>query len=359
MGVRQPLEDKAYQALLEALFQCAVSEKQAYFSNKKNSKGPAEGRLAKTAEALRVAVNYGASRMKRRHARLIIDHITQTLPGPSNEQYVAPLLQDYVRALVALLSHSANVEQLSAMEEEWLTCADFFVDAIARLLEGADLDAASLFRASPAPGGAFTPTVTFSTGRSSASSTQRSSSQIPSKVLEQVVRGLLALVAAPNVPVHKRSTEITRAVIQVLQLKNISVGGLQQTAFACLGFIISRVQADDLALVGNIARDVMPLVAHWWHPRSSATQSESLNSVREEVLRTLFALQLHVEALAYDPAEVGFLGHVEEVLNALWTEYSKREDRTRLQTGDLTFSNVPTTHFSNKVFGLRPFDISA
>ncbi len=280
---------------------------------------------------------------------------------------MAPLLHDYVRALVALLSHPANVELLSAWDgESWLTCADFFVDAVTRLLEGGDRDLGGpLARASPVPGGgggsgAFTPSLAFSTGRSSTASTQRSSSLIPSKVLEQVVQGLLALVAAPNAPVQKRAAVISGAIIQVLQLRNVSVGSLHQAAFAALTFITSHVQADDLALASSIAREILPLVAHWWHGRTSATQSESLNSVREEILRTVFALQLHVEALAQDDTQANIVGHVVEVLDALWTEYSKREDRTRLQTGDLTFSSIPTKRISiTRVFGLRPYDMLA
>ncbi len=126
-----------------------------------------------------------------------------------------------------------------------------------------------------------------------------------------------------------------------------------------LGLVVSHVQADDLALVGNIARETLPLVAHWWYPRTSATQSESLNSVRDEILRMLFGLQLHIEALAHEPAELGFLTHIEDVLDALWTEYSKREDRTRLQMADLTFSFIPTNYFDNKVYGLSPYNTAA
>ncbi|EFW99426.1 phosphotidylinositol kinase [Grosmannia clavigera kw1407] len=353
---RLSLDAKAYHNLIEALFQCSVTEKKTYLSGKRTTKTTAEARLAASAEALRLAVNYGASRLKRKVARAIVDHITETLPGRDLE-YVEPLLQDYTKALVALLSHPSNVEQLGAFDGEgWLVCADFFAEAVDRFAEVPDRDTlafGTFSRASPAPG--TLPNSNFS-GRSGSIPKQRTSSQTSSKILETLMQGLLYLVSAPNAPLKLRASQLSQAAIRVLQLQYLGIGHLQQAAFATIRCIVQSVRGDDICLVEGIAREVVPLIGHWWHPRSSASQSESVNSMREEILRTLFALQLHISALALHSPHCGILENIKDVLDSLWMEYSKRDDRTRLQASDISFSFIPTSYFSARIFGLSTHD---
>ncbi|KAF3355186.1 hypothetical protein VdG1_07050 [Verticillium dahliae VDG1] len=91
------LADKHYHRIFEALFRCAITEKQSYYSGKKTTAASAATRLSKCAEALRLALNHGASKLKRKTVLAVIDHITQTLPGPDNNSHemVEPLLQNY------------------------------------------------------------------------------------------------------------------------------------------------------------------------------------------------------------------------------------------------------------------------
>ncbi|CAK7224094.1 Serine/threonine-protein kinase tel1 [Sporothrix eucalyptigena] len=354
-----PLDAKAYHSLVEALFQCSLSEKKSYLSNKRTTKSTAESRLVASAEALRLAVNYGAAGLKRKVARAIVDHITQTLPDRDHE-FVEPILQDYTKALVSLLSHPANVEQLGAIDGEgWLACADFFVDAIDRFAEVPDRDApnyGTLSRSSPAPG-----TLSLSSGQSRplALGKGRSTSQTSSKILETLVQGMYYLVSASNAPLKSRASQLSNAALRVLQMRQLGVGALQQMACASIRCIVQHLQGDDIALVQGIVREIMPLLGHWWHPRSSASQSESVNSIREEILRTIYTLQLHIEALALHSPTSSILDHVKDVLDNLWMEYSKRDDRTRLQVIDLAFSCTSTSCFDARIFGLSTHDASA
>lgn len=356
---RLSLDAKAYHNLVEALFQCSLTEKKTYLNSKRTTKSAAESRLAASAEALRLAVNYGASRLKRKMARAIVDHITETLPG-RDQEYVEPLLQDYTKALVALLSHPANVEQLGALEGEgWLVCADFFADAIDRFAEVPDRDTLAFnafSRASPAPG---TLPNSNSSGRSGSIPKQRTASQMSSKILETLIQGLLCLVAAPNAPLKLRASQLSQAAIRVLQLQHLGIGHLQQAAFASIRYIVQNVRGDDVTLVEGITREVLPLIGHWWHPRSSASQSESVNSMREEILRAVFALQLHIQALALHSPHCGILDNIRDVLDSLWMEYSKRDERTRLQASDISFSFISNGYFNEFIFGLSTHDTTS
>ncbi|KAF9877328.1 hypothetical protein CkaCkLH20_05028 [Colletotrichum karsti] len=136
------LGDKHYHRIFDSLFRCALTEKQSYLGGKRTTAAAAGSRLSKCAEALRLAANHGASKLKRKTILAVIDHITQTLPGP--DEYLEPLLKDYVKSLIALLSHQSNGEHLATLGAEgWLACVDFCTEAISRYLENADRDSGS------------------------------------------------------------------------------------------------------------------------------------------------------------------------------------------------------------------------
>ncbi len=114
------------------------------------------------------------------------------------------------------------------------------------LTDTSDRDTGGSSRNSPAPGAGLATSLVRSTGRSGAVSTQRSGSQVLNKnLLEQLVQALHSLVASPNVPLRKRVVQISGAVVQVLELRHIRSDGLQQSAFATLGHVISNSQADN------------------------------------------------------------------------------------------------------------------
>ncbi|KAK3295607.1 uncharacterized protein B0H64DRAFT_474533 [Chaetomium fimeti] len=341
---RNPFDDKSYHSLYEALFRCALIEKESYFSSKKSAKSIA--RLEKCARALRTAVRHGATKIKRKTAKAIIDHIAQVLPGPDGS-YIAPLLEDYVKTLSAFLEFSANVENL-AIGETWDTCVIFCVEALYRYLETGDREGASLSRASPAPG---------STARSGSVALPQGSGQIGGMMALEFLTCLNLLVAAPNAPISRKADKISAVVLQILQLRQMKIGELQKVAFSTFNLVFQRTQVDDVALSKRLARNMIPLVSYWWQPRA-LSRDAMLNSVRDEMLKTIYGTHLYVESLLRDATDESFFQDVEDLLDSLWSDYSKREDRARLQLDDVTFTGLclPEDHPSTAVFSLRPYN---
>ncbi|KAK4204381.1 putative serine/threonine-protein kinase TEL1 [Triangularia verruculosa] len=340
-------DDKSYHSIYEALFRCTVLEKENYFTSKKSARAnaTASARLEKCAEALRMAVRHGASRIKRKTARAIIDHITQILQGP-DDSYIAPLLKDYVKALCTFLQNSANVENLSAFSgESWDTCVDFCVEALSRYLEAGDRDSGS--RASPAP----------TLRASSVAISSQGSSQIGSQIALDFLSCLNYLVAAPNAPVLRRASKISNVILQILQLRQMKIGELQKVAFSALNSIFVRTQTDDIALSKRLVMTLTPLLSHWWQPRA-LSRDAMLNSIRDEMLKTIYASHLYVESILRESADESFVQDLEELLDALWSDYSRREERARLQLDDITFTGMalPTDHPTTGVFSLRPYN---
>ncbi|GJC90958.1 serine/threonine-protein kinase TEL1 [Colletotrichum liriopes] len=348
------LVDKHYHRIFESVFRCVLHEKQSYFGGKRTTAAAAGARLAKCSEAVRLAVSHGATKLKRKTMLALVDHITQSLPGPGpghgDEAYVEPLLKDYVKALVALLSHQPNVEHLATLGADgWLACVDFCTDALERYLENADRDRDSGSRASPAPG---TASMGFSTGRST-----NASQRIPGRIHRGTVQDLLhciyLLVLPPNAPLWQRSRDLSKTLTQVLQLRHLGLSQVIQLSFASINILLAGIQTDDISQASNLARDLVPLISHWWQART-VSQDEMLNSVRDEMLKTIFIIHLHLERLVCHEENEGIQKDVEDLIESLWLEYSRRNLRSQLQLDDLTFvSRLPDDYFRVSLFGLR------
>ncbi|RYP47410.1 hypothetical protein DL768_006525 [Monosporascus sp. mg162] len=343
---------------------CAVSEKSAYYSSKKTAKTTAAttaARLVRCAEALRLAVEHGASKLRRKTLLAVVDHIIQTLPGP-NEDFVQPLFQDYIKALVALLGHAPNVELLATYDSEgWFSCVDFTLRVIDQYVQAGESDSGSS-RASPAPGtGRGTLSLTASILTSTASSSQRSGSRVYRTHLQDLLQCLVSLSHASNAPLVQRSAEISSAVLQVLQLRSWGISQLHQLAFSVINALLVLTQTEDSMQASSLAIDSIPLVSYWWQARSASEDDALLNGVRNEMLNVVYNSHLQLEAIVKQGSDTSVLDHVESLADALWSEYSRREDRAQLQQDDLAYSTSPkaSSIFSLEAFSLRPFSIEA
>ncbi|KAI1758753.1 hypothetical protein GGR53DRAFT_210108 [Hypoxylon sp. FL1150] len=349
------LDDKSYHITFEALFRCSLIEKQAYYSKKST----AASRLTKCAEALRLGAELGAGKIKRKTVLSVIDHITQTLPHPEDD-LVPPLIQDYTKALAALLSHAANIELLAmGGGEGWFTCVDFAVDILTLYLAASDKDSAfsrASSRASPAPGTAQTMSLTLSTPRSTSAS-QRVS-RVTRSQLPDLLQCLLYLASSPNAPLLQRSKEISSVVIQVLQLRSLGIGQIHQLAFALMNKLFVTSQTDDSDHASLLALDCLPLISQWWQTKTASAHDALLNGIRVEMLKLVYNLHLQLEYLIRQNSTPSLLGDIESLAELFWGEYSRREERARLQQDDLSYSTSDNgTNFQIQLFSLRPFNV--
>lgn len=335
-------------------------EKNIYYSSKGSSSTSAAARLKKSAEALRVVIEHGITKLRRKTLLAIIDHITQTLPGP-DETLVEPLLQNYFRAFATLLGHSANVELLATYDAEgWFSCVDFVLQTISQHLETGVGDSLPS-RASPAPGTPQTFSLPVSTLRSQATaSTQRGGARVQMSQLQQTLGCLYSLVSAPNAPILQRSKRVAAAVLQCLQLRYLGTTSVLQLGFSILNMILTTAQTDDTEHANSLVGELIPLVGYWWQAKTTSQDNALLNSIQVEVLKILFNTHLNIEYLI-QLGDSSLVADIENFCDVLWAEYSRRDDRAQLQQDDLTFSTVPQHEFSFKthLFGLRPYNIGA
>ncbi|KAI1430843.1 phosphatidylinositol 3 [Xylaria sp. CBS 124048] len=365
------LDDKSYHRLFEAIFRYTLTEKEAYYHGK-GAKSVALGRLSKCAEVLRLSVEHGASKVKRKTFLAVVDHIADILPHP-DDGLVPPLVADYIKALATLLGHGANVEILATHNSDgWYTCVDFVVDTITHYAGNDDRDT-GVPRASPAPSASSAPSaplaplagpspgLQLSTPRSLNSNKRNNGNERPLRgQLSDLMECLSYLVSASNAPVLQRSKEIASVALHVLQLRYLGLSQLHQLAFAVINALLVATQTDDTAQASSMAVECLPLIIYWWQAKAASKYDALLNAVRMEMLKVLYNIRLQLEFLARKHLEdTTLFEYIENLLEVLWSEYSKRDERAQLQQDDLAYaaSHVATNYFRIQSFTLRPFNI--
>lgn len=352
------LGDKSFHGIFEALFSYVLQEKPNYYEKRKTktSSSAASVRLGKCATAVRLAASRSVNKLGRKTLFAIVDHITQVLPGP-NDDFVQPLLQDYIKALAEVLSRPAHVEILACKDGQgWEVCVDFLLDVALYILpEEGDVPISTLARASPAPA----LIATRSTGSSTPSSqSQKRTAGGEGNPLKDVLEGLFYLVSAANAPLHRRFKDITNVVFRVLGMKYLSLGSMQTLGFAIANTIFSATHADDLAHAKMLAKELLPLSTYWWR-FDKVSQDEVIRALRNEISRTIFLTHLHLQHLSINAPDDSIRNDLEELIEHLWIEYSKRSEPFRLQLSDVTFTpaSLPDYYPQLPLFGLRPHNI--
>lgn len=287
----------------------------------------------------------------------VIDHITQVLPGP-NDDFVRPLLQDYVKALTEIVSRQANAELLARKKAEpWQACVDLFLDIALNILPN-EANTASLphtTRPSPAP----TASSSRSMPRSnSALQAQRHNGQGEGGPLKDALEGLYHLVSAANAPILQGTRDITNLALRVLNIKHLSLGSLQTLCFSIVNTVFRATEADSLDDAIALAKDVLPHMGYWWRAEK-VSQDELIKALRNEISRSIFLMHLHLEHLTVNLWDINVRNELESLVEPLWQEYSKRSEAFRLQLTDLTFT--PSTSRGHVMqlglFGLRPHNV--
>lgn len=358
------LGDKGYHDILEAIFSFVLQERSALYSKRKSqtTAHSVANRLSKCANAVRVTIGRGSSKFKQKTLLAIIDHITQVLPGP-NEDFVQPLLQDYVKALAEVLSRQANVELLARRDGAiWETCVDFLIDLAQYMIpDDGDVVAHSGYsyaRVSPAPGTGGTAN-SRSTPRSTPSTqSQKRAGYTEGGPLRDALEGVHNLLQAANAPILRRQKEITDVVLRVLQMRHLSLGSIQTLCFATLNKVFEAIQAEELEDALSLVNNLVPLMSYWWRAEK-VSQDELIRALRNEISKAIFITHLHLEHLSKTSENGAFYGRVEELVERIWTEYAKRGEAFRLQLADINFSlpSIPSDYLRNSIFSLRPHNV--
>ncbi|TWU73594.1 Serine/threonine-protein kinase tel1 [Metarhizium rileyi] len=347
------LGDKSYHQIFEALFNVVIREKPALYDKRKkeSSRKVASSRLTKCASAIRMTAARGAPKLGRKTLLALVDHITQVLPDPDGD-FVAPLIQDYIKTLSEVLSRQPHVEFLARQDAKtWETCVDFLLDIAVYIVPNeAHPSLISVARSSPA----LEVSTPRSTLRSSTSTqSQRRAGLVEGEPLRDVLEGLQYLIQASNAPIARRGRNVTDLAIKVLNMKHLSLGSIQAMCFSICNTVFAGTQTDNLDNGLSLVKDLLPLMSYWWRAEK-VSQDELIKGLRNEISKTIHLAQPHIEHLCIRRIDE-MQTDIENLVEPLWQEYSKRGEPFRLQLQDLTFnpSTLPTGAMHLPSFGIR------
>ncbi|TVY45704.1 Serine/threonine-protein kinase [Lachnellula occidentalis] len=350
------LGDKAYHKIYEVLFQAVISEKANLLSARKTTVATTTARLTACADAVRIVVKAGASKIKLKTIEAIVDHITQTLPT-ADDEYCQPLAQHYLKALSILFEHTPNAERLK--NSAWYEVIDFCVQGIDQYLNGHHRAPSSSARSFP---GTHLSGSTAKSGTPNGHSQIRSSSMSRQNV-EDLLQTVCLLVSPSSAPIAERFHEVMEIAVRFLQTQGNSVSQVHQLAFSIVNAVLSYTCTNQISFSQSVAQDIVPVILRFWQGKTIA-KDEMLNSVRDEMLMFIFAVHPHLERSLMDEESHETLTILEDLSDAIKADYTRRSDRDQLQLDDLEMVDLgavtrSTSPFSLHVFRLKPHNVRA
>ncbi|PQE18076.1 Phosphatidylinositol 3 protein [Rutstroemia sp. NJR-2017a BVV2] len=350
---RDQLADKTYHKLFEVIFGIVVEEKRKYLvaaKGKRSGGAKSELKLELCANVIFALVEAGASKFKRNTVEALVAHVIDTIPTPDGD-YFKPVAQDYLKSLVALLEQAPVAERLKSDIRTEIT--EFCLDGLELSIGSNDADAPESFN-SFSHGSGRPSLVKSSSGirstpnRSGVVSRQNTEDSLLCQIL------FLALSSVGNVdfPTLERAST---TMMRLLQCQTSNVGQLHQVAFSVINLVLLNCSEDHTSFCSSIGRGFLPLMCRWWPGKVG----EMHDSVRDEMLITLYRVHLHLEAIAKEMEDEDLHTNLEELLDTMRTDYARRPDRLLLHLDDVELSDMSSgwTHvqpFRLNSFGLWP-----
>ncbi|KAF7935754.1 hypothetical protein EAE99_002734 [Botrytis elliptica] len=341
------LQSKTYDKLFEILFEIVIEEKRKYLGkSKRPTVKVSVTRLELCAKAINYIVTAGVHRFEKTTVNALIEHILDTIPI-STRDYCQPILSDYLKALGCLLGQPAIVASLKNLRVELI---DLSIVGIESYLgdTGEDL--------SQSGNGAGHPSLPrSSSGLGSIPRVQSSVSQHNVEELCQILFSLLYSTNNPSFPIVER---VAAVIMRLLQYHISSVSKLHQVAFSVLNIVLSCFGEDHTSFSFSIGRELLPLICRFWQVKA-LHKDEMVNSVRDEMLISLYYTHLHLESNIINDDDVELHSDLNDLLDALRADYFRRTDNDQLQLDDVEILNLNTRKISCDPFRLHCFRLKS
>ncbi|GAB7328560.1 hypothetical protein MBLNU13_g00514t1 [Cladosporium sp. NU13] len=320
------LSDASFHRIYETLFGVVVAEQNAHAAAKTPTlKSAASNRLSSCAGVLRLAVEVGVASVRLKTVKALLDHFIETtyLPGGA---ICEPLASEYPKAMHAVLAYPPHVAHLP--KTEWERTARFCLEHIPAAQSESQAEAASL--------GVNT---TFMSSRSSRSRINNSVGSQPVRgparqVAEEMVACLRLLTSAPNAPVTAMASDILWAMIAFLQV-NSATNPAHQNAFGTIGNVLAWTKTEDIRLTREVTAQLIRLIRAYWGARTTGLK---------EMMIVFIHLQLYVQDQCHAVSNEALRLDLQSLLEALRSEYSKRQERDQLRLDDIRFGGEISAH---------------
>jgi ataxia telangiectasia mutated family protein len=313
------LSDASFHRIYETLFEVVVAEQTTHATAKTSTlRSAAANRLSSCASVLRLAVEVGIASVRLKTVKALLDHFIETISLPGGP-VCEPLALEYSKAMRVILAYPPHVAHLPKVEWERTVklCLEHTPTTPSESRgEGASLGANS----------------TFMSSRSSRSRLNNSTGSQPVRgstrqVAEEMVACLRLLTGAPNAPVMSMPSDILWAMIAFLQV-NAATSLAHQDAFATIGNVLAWTKTEDITLTRKTTAQLVRLIRTYWGARTSGLK---------EIMIVFIHLQLFVRDQCNTVSSEALKSDLQALLEALRSEYCKRQERDQLRLEDIRF----------------------
>lgn len=333
------LIDKSYHKILEALFGLTTTECSTYAKTSKDHlKNGAALRLSVCAGVVRMVVEIGVRKLRFKTVKALVEHIVQTL-SMSNKSYCEPLLADYFKSLRTVVEYQPHSEHLS--EEEWLEILEFCNETLHDMIAGSSGENYT----NPVNGSSVVTSLRSRHGRSPAPSiavghgrkgsnrgSQRAAETHLRGIAEDLVLCIKNLVSATNAHILGQA-QVTLTNLCNL-LATLSSPGLElQTVFESINSIVTRIMTNDISLMMQTIRTLLPNIRRLWDIKSP--------TLKDHMLISLLYGEVYFSCLVTTDGTGDCINDLSRLLQVFRQEYSKRPEREQLQLEDLDLPDHP------------------
>ncbi|KAA8567672.1 hypothetical protein EYC84_008145 [Monilinia fructicola] len=336
------LHDDTYHKLFEILFEIVIEEKRKYLVSAKSKKLSAT-RLELCAKSIYSIVEAGVNKFKKRTVNALITHIVDTIPTSTGD-YFQLIATDYLKALGYLLEQPAIAGSLKESRSELIK---FSICGIELYLGNADGDL------SLSGNGISHSSLPKSSSGLGIPKVANSVSRPNVEGLCQILFSLLSTTSNPSSPTLEKAAAI---IMRLLQYQNSNVSKLHQVAFSVLNIVLSFFGEHRTSFSFSIGRELLPLICRLWQGNP---KDEMINSVRDEMLISLYHIHLHLESNIMSNEDGELHSNLNDLLDALKSDYSRRADRDQLQLDDLEILDLSSRQMSCDTFRLHCFRLKS
>ncbi|CEJ94936.1 Putative Ataxia telangiectasia mutated [[Torrubiella] hemipterigena] len=346
-------DSSTFHSFFENLFRFVLASKRDFLSKPK-SKTPLT-RLAKAGELVKISIGIGIPRIRQKTLSAVVDHITQVIAGPNGTQ-IEPIVDNYGKALSDLVAFPSHVEHLATSEKaRWHACVDFFISIVHRAMPNDACELDSMRQDSPRLG---TPAARSMTVRASSVLYSARGADVARKgQLDDALDALQNLSIGSNAPILDRLDELTEVGLRVLSSGNGSLHS-KIASFAIINNLLTVSKCEKEEETRTLTQSLVPIIAYWWRSDKSDRDS-ALAGLRQEILRTVMLIGPPLEYIVSKMVDKDTADELDQLLDGLWLEYSRRE--TKLQLEDITFSRseLMNGYLQHKFFGLQTHSAEA
>jgi serine-protein kinase ATM len=332
---RDSLGDAGFQKILDSLFSIIRNEKTKHIkATSQSARNGAELRLSASSAAFRVVAEAAATRIKRKTAIILLDHVVDTVLV-RNAGLFSPIRNDYMKVFLGLLQKPSLREHLRP--QEWEGFVDFILEALDYHSVDDDSQSNGISSRDASVDALTESRVSLRVSQASRGRTSRSNAN---SHIEELLISLKLLTSTNNAALTAKSDLIINSCLNYLN----SATRFQEPALEVLNNVFPSVLTDNIAVARAAAYRSIPIMRRMWLTK--------IGSLKDQLL--IFLMQARdLFRSGSDESSESDADLLKDMFATISLDYRRRQERDCLQMDDVYFPES-TEPFPLRTLTLAP-----